>query len=85
MKSNEMKPSEVKSNEMLPNEMVPKKLTFEKEVVSRLQDEEMSHIMGASSHSNTSVSKESDELTVETSEKDEDKKSCCQKSCNGGK
>lgn len=37
--------------------MEKSKLFFEKEVIARLQDEEMSHIMGASSHSNTSTNK----------------------------
>lgn len=41
--------------------MEKKRLFFEKEVVARLQDEEMSHIMGASSHANTSSSKESEQ------------------------
>lgn len=64
--------------------MEKKRLFFEKEVVARLQDEEMSHIMGASSHSNTSSSKEA-ELTDSSQQDPEDPKSCCQKSCNQGK
>lgn len=38
--------------------MEKRKLILDKEVMSRLQDEEMSHIMGASSHSNTSTTKQ---------------------------
>ncbi|WP_195253768.1 class I lanthipeptide [Hoylesella timonensis] len=64
--------------------MEKKRLFFEKEVVARLQDEEMSHIMGASSHANTSSSKES-EQTDSSQQEPEDPKSCCQKSCNQGK
>lgn len=65
--------------------MEKRKLLFEKEVIARLQDEEMSHIMGASSHGNTSSSKEnaSFESSVENEEPVETTKSCCQKSCNG--
>ncbi|MCI5561298.1 MAG: class I lanthipeptide [Phocaeicola sp.] len=63
--------------------MEKKKLFFEKEVIARLQDEEMSHIMGASSHSNTSTNKED---PIETpGQEAEESKSCCQKSCNEGK
>ena len=64
--------------------MEKKRLFFEKEVVARLQDEEMSHIMGASSHSNTSSTKEV-ELADSLQQEPEDPKSCCQKSCNQGK
>ncbi len=83
MESKKIKHSEMKLGELVPSEMAPKKLTFEKEVVARLQDEEMSHIMGASSHSNTSVSKDQKEaLIMGVAEDDEELKSCCQKSCN---
>ncbi|MFV0545546.1 MAG: class I lanthipeptide [Bacteroides sp.] len=73
-----------KSNKF--KKMEQKKIFLEKEVIARLQDEEMSHIMGASSHSNTSSSKDIEDAEP-ISDSDEDSgesKSCCQKSCNGG-
>lgn len=62
------------------------RLLFEKEVIARLQDEEMNRIMGASSHGNTSSSKEdSFESSDDKQEPAEPSKSCCQKSCNEDK
>jgi len=63
------------------------RLLFEKEVIARLQDEEMNRIMGASSHGNTSSSKgdDSSESSDDKQEPTETSKSCCQKSCNGDK
>ncbi|MDO4771527.1 class I lanthipeptide [Porphyromonas sp.] len=60
--------------------MEQKKLSLEKEVVSRLQDEEMSHIVGAESHSNTTSSKELTE-ELDTKGEEDQRRSCCQKSC----
>lgn len=54
--------------------------------MARLQDEEMSHIMGGSSHSNTLSSKEMETESVShPSQGTEEPKSCCRKSCNQGK
>lgn len=61
--------------------MDERKLSLDKEVVSRLQDEEMSHIVGAESHSNTTSSNELAEEPDSKGEEDQ-RRSCCQKSCN---
>ncbi len=56
-----------------------KKLTLKKEVLTRLQDEEMEKLVGGEDASNTKATK--DQISTDN-EEDTEPKSCCQKSCN---
>ena len=69
-------------NELTDNDI--ERLKKYHQAYKMLEEEEMSHIMGASSHANTS-SKEEAEQTDSSQQEPEDPKSCCQKSCNQGK
>ncbi len=55
-----------------------KELILKKEVLTRLQDEEMEKLMGGEDISNTTANKGTDAID---NDEDSDNRSCCQKSC----